>query len=371
MEPESMKLTQNFCFADSGNSLNIGCILILSSFRLFGYQFNRNKNMVRKKTRKKSTAHKKKFSKGKIGLFLFALIAVSWIAWMGLCYFRMPPTMQKNICDTVKNYLQDRQEISAYDLLCDVHRACHLQNCVRAAVPFDDCPVYGGVPVLRDYKQRENYQILKNRAFWCGYDNKKRNPIWTAYQLSAEQSFQAEEQPQLFKTDSRTRARVTSAEYIGSGFDRGQMVPRCGIAAIWGKKAEKETFLMSNVCPRKHDLNIGLWRDLELRELENYVPRYQKIWVITGPVFNHNEICETSSGVSVPTAFYKIYIDESAGRVVVMALLIPQQQTGTEKLKNFLVSVNEIESLTALDFFTEFSEEEQKKIEDVAAACLW
>ena len=290
---------------------------------------------------------------------------------MGLIYARKSPDIQKEICEIVKKYFNHPQKTGLRDTLRDVRRVCSLQNSVQASIVFDDCPVYGGVPVLRNYKQRENYQLLKNNDFWCGYDNTKRNPIWTAYQLSAPENSPLEERLLSFETDLRTRARVTSAEYIGSGFDRGQMAPAHGIASNGDEKIQKDTFLMSNVTPRQHGLNAGIWKDFELLELKKYAPRYQKIWVITGPVFKRNEIHELPSGVLIPAAFYKIYIDETAGRVVVMALLIPQQQAGSEKPEYFLVSVNEIESLTALDFFTDFSEEEQEKIESTTAPRLW
>lgn len=85
--------------------------------------------------------------------------------------------------------------------------------------------------------------------------------------------------------DKRTAARVEPDDYTRSGYDRGHMAPNYGIATRFGRQAQEETFLMSNISPQKHGLNAGVWKTLEQRIATNYPGRFGEVWVLAGPVF--------------------------------------------------------------------------------------
>ena len=87
--------------------------------------------------------------------------------------------------------------------------------------------------------------------------------------------------------------------------------------------------------------------------------------------------------MAVPDVFYKIIIREDGDSdfPIVMAFIYPHaiQQSDNKKVSNakgyphekFLVSVEEIQRLTGLNFFTIFSEDEQKEIEIETATEVW
>ena len=101
--------------------------------------------------------------------------------------------------------------------------------------------------------------------------------------------------PEGFFTDPRTAARVESADYSESGYDRGHMAPNYAIGTRYGAAAQEETFKMSNVCPQRHRLNAGLWKDLETKIADNYTGRYGQVWVIDGPVFGPEDRLRAST----------------------------------------------------------------------------
>ncbi|MEN9576395.1 MAG: hypothetical protein RL514_4250 [Verrucomicrobiota bacterium] len=127
---------------------------------------------------------------------------------------------------------------------------------------------------------------------------------------------------------------------------------------------------MSNISPQAPDLNRIWWRILEEKEANDFAMRLERVWVVTGSVFA-GEVKKLSSGVDVPTAFYRIILDKVNGQPRVLAFIAPQTVTGHEPLAQFLTSVREIERQTGLDFYPELSKEVQDRMEKVKAERLW
>ncbi len=98
--------------------------------------------------------------------------------------------------------------------------------------------------------------------------------------------------------------------------------------------------------------------------------KLERVWVITGPVFDQR-IERLASGVEIPDAFYRIILDEENGTPRVLAFIAPQTVTGSEPLAKFLVSVREIERQTGLDFYPELPKETQDRMEVLKAERLW
>ena len=62
------------------------------------------------------------------------------------------------------------------------------------------------------------------------------------------------------------------------------MAPNYLIATRYGKVAQRETFLMSNIVPQTPELNRGPWRILEQIVADDLTAQGVELWVITGPV---------------------------------------------------------------------------------------
>ena len=225
--------------------------------------------------------------------------------------------------------------------------------------------VYGGKP-----NTIFDLNILENSSYYSAYSEKRRNPLWVGYRLDAFKGQNKLTRPGRFLTDFRTKAKIDQRVYSKTGYDRGHMCPNSAIAARYGKKGQMETFLMSNICPQKPELNRKVWERLERLE-EGYANKFGGIWIITGPIFDqHVEILNHQ--VEIPDAFFKILIDEDKGKVRVLPFIVPQKVTGKEILNEFLTSVDEIEKQTGLDFFTPMEKEFQDKLESfVPPKTMW
>ena len=75
--------------------------------------------------------------------------------------------------------------------------------------------------------------------------------------------------------------------------------------------------------------------------------------------------------VAVPEAFYMIVVDESDGRVRAEAFLFPQDTPGAAKMDDYLVSIDEIERRTGLDFLGELPDEAEDALESRKVERAW
>ena len=229
--------------------------------------------------------------------------------------------------------------------------------------------VYGGLPNAASYDGHP-VVVLTNIGFLSGYCEARRNPAWVGFSISSVSVGSTAKRPTKFITDTRTTSRVVHQDYTGSGYDRGHMAPNYAIGTRYGHDAQRETFLMSNISPQSPDLNRIWWRVLEEKEANDFAVRLERVWVMSGPVFA-GDVKKLPSGVDVPTAFYRIILDEENGQPRVLAFIAPQTVTGHEPLAQFLTSVREIERQTGLDFYPELPKEVQDRFETPRAERLW
>lgn len=163
----------------------------------------------------------------------------------------------------------------------------------REQAPFDLLSsqdsryVFAGLP--RRSVNESELNILRNEAFIVAYDEQKKCPAWVAYRLSGDIQFTNHERLG-FNVDERTDARIKQGDYTNSGYDRGHMAPSFGIYSRFGRGAQEETYLMSNVCPQTAELNRGRWEEIEAKEAgrtqrpESWAETYNEIWIVTGPI---------------------------------------------------------------------------------------
>lgn len=228
---------------------------------------------------------------------------------------------------------------------------------------------YGGLPknvahICRDIKQ------LDNIGFTVGYCEDLKNPVWVVYPLGTK-STDSGKRPQRFAIDKRTKARVAHGDYSNSGYDRGHMAPNHAIATRYGREAQLQTFLMSNICPQKPKLNQKTWRVLEQKISDDYAERLEAVWIVTGPIFGKKIKRLKKSRVAIPEAFFKVVIDEKRDKVRSRAYIVPQNIKGNEKADQFLTSIDEVEQRTGLDLMWELADDIEAPLERIRTAQAW
>ena len=105
---------------------------------------------------------------------------------------------------------------------------------------------YAGAP------KKEGLRLLHTAGYTVGYDSNRRLPAWVAYPLSANQvATETAKRPSRFSSDTRVGNPVRHDDYTHSGFDRGHMAPNMAIGLQFGPEAQRETFLLTNICPQE------------------------------------------------------------------------------------------------------------------------
>ncbi|MFN2331519.1 MAG: DNA/RNA non-specific endonuclease [Halomonas sp.] len=232
--------------------------------------------------------------------------------------------------------------------------------------------VWMGVPEWQSPTPSSLHRVLRNEGFLVGWSDVRVNPLWVSYQLRAVEDPNAGPRPG-FRKDWRTLWPVGTDHYAGSGYDRGHMAPNYAIAAVHGREAQLDTFYMSNMSPQRPDLNRRLWQRLEEVVIDRFVPRFGEVQVITGPVFPEDffdNVLNRVGLVEIPEAFYKI-IAVPGDRPRVLAFLMPQEVLGDEPLDVYLVSVDEIEARTGLNFFPRLPDDVAKALEGEVITQGW
>ncbi|GKW50380.1 DNA/RNA non-specific endonuclease [Halomonas sp. NCCP-2165] len=229
-----------------------------------------------------------------------------------------------------------------------------------------------GVPTWERLTPTSLHRVLRNDGFLVGWSDLRVNPLWVSYTLRAVENPRAAPRPD-FRRDWRALWPIAPDSYFGSGYDRGHLAPNYAIAVVHGREAQRQTFQMSNMSPQRPGLNRRLWQRLEEVVIDHFVPRFGTLQVIAGPIFPprfRDNVLNRVGLVEVPEAFYKIVVvpgDEPSA----LAFIMPQTVRGDEPLDRYLVSIDEVEARTGLNFFPNLPEAEAERLEGGVRARGW
>jgi len=203
-------------------------------------------------------------------------------------------------------------------------------------------------------------QLLCREGYTVGYDYDKKVPTWVAYRLAPDSVNKKFKRSNKFKADTEipARHRSTLSDYRGSGYDRGHMAASATVDSSYN--AMMESFLLSNMTPQLPGLNRQGWRYLE-QYIRKWTNERDELYVVTGVIFiGSNSII--GNGVHVPTHFYKIVFDPVGMDAI--AFLVPHRPISKSELPGFIVSVDEVERMTGLDFNSLLDDTVEDDIED-------
>lgn len=237
-----------------------------------------------------------------------------------------------------------------------------------------DAMSFAGIPKAASFSMQTYTRIFRNSAYMVGYSDVKGNPLWVVYKLTnPSENAQHLKRPERFNTDWRNLGLISSDNYTNSGYDRGHMAPNHAIALLYGKQAQVETFLMTNITPQNPSLNQKLWQRLEEMELEIFAPKFRELWVYTGPLFDAKaKYLKSSQFVEIPDAFYKIYIGVAMdGNLSALAFIVPQNAKANDRIEKYLVSIDDVERLSGFDFLHQLEDTLEMKLEKEVDPLPW
>ena len=214
-------------------------------------------------------------------------------------------------------------------------------------------------------------QILKRRAYTTSYNNKSKTPNWVAWHLTKAHTYgDHQRKNEVFFEDETIESslRATDNDYYNSRYDRGHMCPAGDNK--WDAQAMRESFLFTNICPQNHGLNKYEWNDLEI-QCRDWAREYGAIDIVCGPIFSSTDDQKTvgRNKVWVPDAFFKVILCRQGNPKAIGFIYRNEgkKQTQEEALR----SVDEIETLTGIDFFPSLDDATETRIEAETSLEEW
>lgn len=211
-------------------------------------------------------------------------------------------------------------------------------------------------------------QDIQYTGFTVNFNPEMHVPNYVAWDLTAEKVHGTIPRKNDFKADPNVAGCSTLDDYYKSGFDRGHMAPSADMK--WSNDAMSDCFYLTNMCPQTSNLNSGRWNQLETK-CRQWVEQDSTLIIICGPILT-DRLTRTigNSKVIVPQRFFKIIYAPYAAEPMMLAFVLSNNAL-PEQLKEASRSVDEIEELTGLDFFSTLPDEVENILEAKNSYGIW
>ena len=204
-------------------------------------------------------------------------------------------------------------------------------------------------------------QILKRVAYPSSYNSALRIPNWVAWQLTGAHTEGKNKRAGVkFQEDADVPLpRAVDFDYVRSGYDRGHLCPSADNR--WDATAQEQSFLLTNVCPQDHNLNVGDWHELE-NLCRKWAKTYGSIYIVAGPVLlkgKHKTIGKNK--VTVPEAVFKVVLCME-GKPKAIGFIY-RNESGNRPKSYYVNTIDDVERITGIDFFPALPDDVEKAVE--------
>ena len=213
--------------------------------------------------------------------------------------------------------------------------------------------------------------LIEHEGFSLLFDTQTMCPRWVAWELTAEETRgRVSRQGVNFKEDEAVpeQYQVASWDYNGGQYGRGHMCPAGDMK--WSQQAMQDCHYMTNVCPQTAELNKNWWEHLE-RACRQWARQEGSVWIVCGPVFSDSpKRFGKKHRVAVPKGFYKVVLSLKEGREKALGFYYTNDDA-PQPMEDAVRSVDEIEKLMDIDFFSSLPDEQEGRLEAMTDLRAW
>jgi endonuclease G len=215
-------------------------------------------------------------------------------------------------------------------------------------------------------------EITLNHTYYeIGFSPTLHIPVWTHYTYTKSQYLQANlPRKGSFKADPLlpTDAVQANDSDYDARFDKGHMVPCEDMT--FDPQAMKETFLYTNCVPQTTKLNRGRWKNLEAL-VSTWAYTYESIEIYAGTIQGSSTQTIGPNNIAVPEFCYKIVYDYTQPGYKCIGFVFPNKNMEYDSLQTYIKTVDEVEELTGIDFFSDLPDDTEESIEAVVNKNQW
>jgi endonuclease G, mitochondrial len=272
--------------------------------------------------------------------------------------------------DDINRYLQTRLEGEGAQLpiedSSDIRRPNREPIQLTTNPRFCDQYLKFGAPAAEKRFCRVGY------AF--GFDTKRRLATWVIYTVRSDRDAPPRQrtgtEDWYFDREISQESQAGADVYSQNEWDRGHLIFRPD--ATWNENLYNELWLYSVTAPQHEHLNRTEWSALERLPGEVVrAGRAPELFIFAGPVFGPMTTKAYRDLVDIPDGFYRMVYDPKNSRVA--AWLVPNGPKPisiypgavglNDPTDKYLVTVDEVERVTGLDFFDALPDEMEASLE--------
>ena len=213
--------------------------------------------------------------------------------------------------------------------------------------------------------------LIEHEGFSLLFDTKTLCPRWVAWELTAEETRgKVSRQGVDFKEDESVpqQYQVASWDYNGGAYGRGHMCPAGDMK--WSQEAMQDCHYMTNICPQTAELNKTWWEHLE-RACRQWARQEGAVQIVCGPIFSENpKRFGKKHRMAVPRGFYKVVLSLKKGGEKAIGFYYTNDDA-PQPMEDAVRSVDEIERLTGIDFFSSLPDEQEDRLESMTDLRAW
>ncbi len=213
--------------------------------------------------------------------------------------------------------------------------------------------------------------LVEHEGFTLLFDTRTMCPLWVAWELTADETRgRVTRQGVDFKADESVpeQYQVEMWDYNGGQYGRGHMCPAGDMK--WSKEAMQDCHYMTNICPQNAELNKVWWEHLE-RACRQWARQDGAVQIVCGPVFSDNpKRFGKKHKVAVPKGFYKVVLSLKEGREKALGFYYTNDDA-PQPMEDAVRSVDDIEQLTGIDFFSSLPDELENRLEAMTDLRAW
>ncbi len=206
------------------------------------------------------------------------------------------------------------------------------------------------------------------------YNYASNHSRWVAFTLYDKTSEKNTKRTNAWSTDPYLLEYTDNAyDFRGSGYDRGHLVASAD--RLYSIPANEQTFYYSNMSPQVHSFNGGIWASLENR-VQNWgslSALRDTLYVAKGGTIKHDQVIGTigDNEIVIPKYYFTALLAKKGVTYKSIAFWFEHRaHPQPYSLKDYALSVEELEKLTGIDFFHNLPDdiervvEKQKNLED-------
>lgn len=208
--------------------------------------------------------------------------------------------------------------------------------------------------------------VINHIGYTTCFNRKEGIPEWVAYELKTEELTKNYARQKGYYPDPMLleEEQPASWQYRNENgtWVRGHMAPAGDM--VWDEEALIESNYMTNLCPQHYVMNNGDWRRLEekIRKLSKKL--YPRMWIVCGTVVKENRNGRLSDRVTVPDSLYKAILAQRGDDYITIGFIFPNDSV-YRQLKEYAVTVDQLEVRIGLDLFHNLKPRYQRKSEAV------